>query len=192
MDYGILPHERGGILKTVEFEQIGSFSVHKSIISGLTGWEPHYWNFLTHDTRNRLHQETLDAFRSSLRRYSDADLEALHPDYINYLVLRAANSAIGGFWRNCIYEHKKRQYDIQEGQAGPCGAKKKNGQQCKAKAIHRSGRCRHHGGKSTGPKTIDGKIKSLSRLTQYRQNPDLLIEKRRQLEEEMWRETGFD
>lgn len=179
------------MLKAAEFEQIGSFNVHKSIISGLTGWEPHYWNFLTLDTRNRLHQETLDAFRSILKRYRETDLETYHPAYINYLVLGAASSAIGGFWRKCIYEHKKRQYDIQEGQAGPCGAKKKNGQQCKAKAIYGSGRCRHHGGKSTGPRTIDGKIKSLSMLAQYRRNPGLLIEKRRQLVAEMHEETGF-
>lgn len=42
-----------------------------------------------------------------------------------------------------------------------CGAKTKrnNGKPCKAPAM-KNGRCRLHGGKSTGPKTPEGKLKS--------------------------------
>ena len=174
-----------------EFEQIGAFLVHKSIISGLTGWEPHYWNFLTLDTRNRIRRETLEYFHITLKAYSKRNIDECHPDNINYMVLNTANRAMGLFWRSCIYEHKMRLYEIQEGKAGPCGARKKNGQQCRARAVYGSGRCRHHGGKSTGPRTIDGKIKSLSKLTQYRRNPSLLAAKRQELIEEMKHETGF-
>lgn len=191
MDYGLSSRGREGILKISEFTQIGAFSVHKSIISGLTGWEPHYWNFLTLDTRKRIKRETVNRFKSTLMGFSKSNIDECESDTINHLILRAANNAISGFWRECIYEHKMRQYEIQEGIAGPCGAQRKNGQQCKAKAIYGSGRCRHHGGKSTGPKTIDGNIKSLSRLAQYRRNPRLLEEKRRQLIVEMQEETGF-
>jgi len=38
-----------------------------------------------------------------------------------------------------------------------CGAKRKNGLPCKQKAIYTNGRCKWHGGCSTGPKTEDGK-----------------------------------
>ena len=53
-----------------------------------------------------------------------------------------------------------------------CQARRKyDGQQCQAKGLlTRKGSyiCRLHGGLSTGPKTIPGKIKSLSRLKQYK------------------------
>ena len=43
------------------------------------------------------------------------------------------------------------------GRRGPrCGAKTRKGLPCIAKAL-RSGRCRHHGGLSTGPNTVAGK-----------------------------------
>ncbi|MGB1428683.1 MAG: HGGxSTG domain-containing protein, partial [Cycloclasticus sp.] len=39
-----------------------------------------------------------------------------------------------------------------------CGAKTKaTGQPCKIKAIYSNGRCKLHGGLSTGPRTVDGK-----------------------------------
>lgn len=48
-----------------------------------------------------------------------------------------------------------------------CGAKAKStGGPCKSKDIHRSGRCRFHGGLSTGPKTANGKLAALGNLKQ--------------------------
>ena len=41
-----------------------------------------------------------------------------------------------------------------------CGATCSDGSTCNAWAMDDSNRCRHHGGKSTGPKTDDGKKKS--------------------------------
>lgn len=42
-------------------------------------------------------------------------------------------------------------------QAAPrCGAKKRAGGTCRAAAM-RNGRCRLHGGASTGPRTVEGK-----------------------------------
>tara|TARA_R100000700_G_scaffold1277_3_gene3233 strand:- start:7429 stop:7704 length:276 start_codon:yes stop_codon:yes gene_type:complete len=53
-----------------------------------------------------------------------------------------------------------------------CQARRKyDGQQCQAKGIltkKGSYICRLHGGKSTGPKTINGKIKSLMKLKQFK------------------------
>jgi len=40
-----------------------------------------------------------------------------------------------------------------------CGAKTRSGEACKKLAM-KNGRCKFHGGKSTGPKTIKGKLKA--------------------------------
>lgn len=41
-----------------------------------------------------------------------------------------------------------------------CGAKTRAGTPCKRKDIYRSGRCKLHGGLSTGPRTLEGKARS--------------------------------
>jgi hypothetical protein len=49
-----------------------------------------------------------------------------------------------------------------------CGAyARSTGQPCKAKALP-NGRCKNHGGMSTGPKTPEGKTKALANLVQNR------------------------
>ena len=40
-----------------------------------------------------------------------------------------------------------------------CGARTKSGGECQRPAVKRSGRCTRHGGKSTGPRTQDGRDK---------------------------------
>lgn len=40
---------------------------------------------------------------------------------------------------------------------GPCGAKTRAGTPCKQKTVYGNGRCKFHGGLSTGPKTDAGK-----------------------------------
>lgn len=49
-----------------------------------------------------------------------------------------------------------------------CGAKAKStGEPCKSERIYRNGRCKFHGGLSTGPKSADGKSTSLGNLKQF-------------------------
>jgi hypothetical protein len=48
-----------------------------------------------------------------------------------------------------------------------CGARTRQGRPCIATAL-RNGRCRVHGGLSTGAKTPEGRAKSLSKLKQFR------------------------
>ena len=43
---------------------------------------------------------------------------------------------------------------------GPCGAKTRAGTPCKQKAVYANGRCKFHGGLSTGPRTPEGKRRS--------------------------------
>lgn len=46
-----------------------------------------------------------------------------------------------------------------------CGAKaKSSGEPCKSTLIYPNGRCRHHGGLSTGPKSKAGKLAALKNL----------------------------
>ena len=56
-----------------------------------------------------------------------------------------------------------------------CGAwAKRSGRPCKMKPLPGRARCKYHGGMSTGPKSLAGKIKALSSLKQYKARPDLL------------------
>jgi hypothetical protein len=49
-----------------------------------------------------------------------------------------------------------------------CGARRKtDGEPCEARALE-NGRCRHHGGLSTGPKTPEGRAQALANLRQNR------------------------
>lgn len=45
-----------------------------------------------------------------------------------------------------------------------CGAKNRRGLPCQAKLLLRGGRCRHHGGMSTGPRTLEGRKRSLAAM----------------------------
>lgn len=46
-----------------------------------------------------------------------------------------------------------------------CGAHTRSGAPCRMTALFANGRCIWHGGKSTGPRTPDGKAKALENLT---------------------------
>ena len=57
-----------------------------------------------------------------------------------------------------------------------CGARTRKGTPCKAPAVWDkardrpvNGRCRMHGGLSTGPKTLEGRLRALCNLRQFRQ-----------------------
>ena len=49
-----------------------------------------------------------------------------------------------------------------------CGAKAKStGEPCKSEQLYRNGRCKFHGGRSTGPKSDEGKLSALGNLKQF-------------------------
>ena len=52
-----------------------------------------------------------------------------------------------------------------------CGARTRKGTPCKRKDIYRSGRCRLHGGLSTGPRTPEGKRRSALNGFKRQQTP---------------------
>lgn len=45
-----------------------------------------------------------------------------------------------------------------------CGARKKNGERCGSTTLWANGRCKFHGGKSTGPRTAEGRARALQNL----------------------------
>lgn len=49
-----------------------------------------------------------------------------------------------------------------------CGARNRRGEPCACKQLFRSGRCRYHGGLSTGPKTPEGKARVKLNLPHFR------------------------
>jgi len=45
-----------------------------------------------------------------------------------------------------------------------CGAMNRKGMPCQCKLLLRGGKCRFHGGMSTGAKTPEGKVRSMAAL----------------------------
>lgn len=45
-----------------------------------------------------------------------------------------------------------------------CGAKTRQGTPCKNTRLYNNGRCKNHGGLSTGPRTEEGKTRALANL----------------------------
>ena len=45
-----------------------------------------------------------------------------------------------------------------------CGANKRDGQTCRSTTLCANGRCKFHGGRSTGPRTPEGRAKALENL----------------------------
>lgn len=48
-----------------------------------------------------------------------------------------------------------------------CGARTRKGSPCRRKGNGRGGRCSNHGGLSTGPRTPEGRRRSLENLVQF-------------------------
>lgn len=71
--------------------------------------------------------------------------------------------------------HKPRRTITPKSERPKCGAKTRAGGKCQARAVWnkakdkpKNGRCRLHGGLSTGPKTPEGRIRSLAQLKYYK------------------------
>ena len=99
----------------------------------------------------------MPSFDSLLADLSDLsglgfDLEALNMEA--GLFLRSHKNARA---RDMGYEGATKSKQV-------CGAKTRTGKPCQAPGNGRGGRCKLHGGKSTGPKTQEGKARSLAAL----------------------------
>jgi len=56
----------------------------------------------------------------------------------------------------------------------PCGAKTRQGMPCKNTRLYKNGRCKNHGGLSTGPRTEDGKARALANLKKRGEFSDII------------------
>ncbi|BCO11330.1 hypothetical protein GEOBRER4_n1642 [Citrifermentans bremense] len=54
--------------------------------------------------------------------------------------------------------------DRKEKVKATCGAMTRQGMPCRNTRIYKNGRCKNHGGLSTGPKTAGGKLRALANL----------------------------
>ena len=73
-------------------------------------------------------------------------------------------------WATNGYQYPPPMFPVfpEELRALTCGANKASGGRCKQRVLFRSGRCKWHGGKSTGPRTETGKQKSKLNLINAR------------------------
>lgn len=128
------------------------------------------------DKRER--EYTIDPDWEKLMHLSDEELERYFDDRPSFTVDE---------WLDRVSARRKAKHCPRPGQkvarhaAIPkwgrplCGAKTRKGSPCQAPAVWdkannrpRNGRCRMHGGLSTGPKTPEGRARSLSKLKNYR------------------------
>lgn len=65
----------------------------------------------------------------------------------------------------------ERWADVYGRSIGPCGARNRSGGTCKLPGVGVGGRCKFHGGASTGPRTAAGKARSALNGLRRSQNP---------------------
>lgn len=73
-------------------------------------------------------------------------------------------------WSATYFRQKKRRWDwaIRVLERQPCAAKRRSdGKPCRALNEPGKRRCKWHGGRSTGPRTSEGRAKALANLKQY-------------------------
>lgn len=66
-----------------------------------------------------------------------------------------------------VFEHGGRWYEITRNRHRPkrvCGARKKTGERCRSKGLHRGDKCKFHGGLSTGARTPEGKARAIAAM----------------------------
>lgn len=66
-----------------------------------------------------------------------------------------------------LFEYAGKWFELTKEYGNPkpiCGARKKTGDRCRSKALRRGGKCKFHGGLSTGARTPAGKAKSIAAM----------------------------
>ena len=70
-----------------------------------------------------------------------------------------------------------------------CGAKTRQGTPCQNPAIKKRARCKLHGGRSTGPRTAEGKARSIAAHTKHGRRSKAHVAKVRHINAELRRIT---
>lgn len=100
---------------------------------------------------------TLPAMETTMNHDPDRDRRR------RYRAFCQEHARVAAEWRERGYQYPPPVYPVLPPDlAGlACGARtKSSGRPCRSRAIYANGRCKHHGGCSTGPRTAEGKAKS--------------------------------
>ena len=65
------------------------------------------------------------------------------------------------------FDYGGRWYELGRNRSKPkpiCGARKKTGERCRCKSLHRGNKCKWHGGLSTGARTPEGKARAIQAM----------------------------
>jgi len=82
-------------------------------------------------------------------------------------IIRTARAELQAGAVFSVFEYSAKWYELTKVYGIPkqvCGAKKKTGERCRSKMLHRGGKCKFHGGLSTGARTPEGKTKSIAAM----------------------------
>ena len=82
-------------------------------------------------------------------------------------VIRLARTELKAGAVFTVFEYSAKWYELRKVYGNPkqiCGARKKTGERCRSKMLHRGGKCKFHGGLSTGARTPEGKAKSIAAM----------------------------
>jgi hypothetical protein len=113
---------------------------------------------ITDKERRRL----LKAFRVELARVEAVRLKIMNDK--GEAKRRAAFFVRHGFWPPPLELPSWPQFPLECRDMVCAGKGRRSGRPCQCRAIYANGRCKWHGGASTGPKTAAGKIRSLGNL----------------------------
>src|SRR5262245_58234088 len=87
------------------------------------------------------------------------------PDAVQILrvrLRRAGKAATGARWHAVVLARERASEErarLRELRSKPCGARTRAGLPCRRKGLGKGGRCPNHGGKSTGPRTPEGRAR---------------------------------
>lgn len=97
---------------------------------------------------------------AALRMRQFEDWAKVQPDDVKRILFRqwweraSAAEAAGGYVPSCPRYLRGL----------TCGARRKNGERCGSTTLWANGRCKFHGGKSTGPRTAEGRARASENL----------------------------
>jgi hypothetical protein len=108
-----------------------------------------------------LHDQTRARARACHGVLIDAYVAARVAEHHARVHLRQSNKAErSDRWQKILLERQQQAEERarrRELKNKPCGARTRAGHPCRAKGLGRGGRCRNHGGASTGPRTKAGR-----------------------------------
>jgi hypothetical protein len=70
-------------------------------------------------------------------------------------------------WQKILREREQQADERARAREQRCGARTRQGAPCRRKGLGKNGRCRNHGGASTGPKTDAGRARIAAAARKY-------------------------